>query len=237
MTWQRNGGPSTTHYDSWHASRSSASNRWLEERTRVAREMHDVVAHGVSVMVIQAGAARLDLECPEHPARQALLAVESTGREVLGELRRMVSLLRTGEDSAVAVPAPGLHDIPTLIASMRTAGLEIAADLVLDGAPPPDRRRGLAAYRVVQEALTNALCYAGPTKVRVSVHTGKHLDIEVADCGRRNGALPARAPRRGGHGIVGMRERVSVYGGRLQARPERGGFVVQATIPVTEAGE
>lgn len=201
----------------------------LEERTRIAREMHDVVAHGVSVMVVQAGAARMELDGADTAARESLLAVERTGRQVLDELRRTVSLLRTPDDpSSNALPSPGLADVPGLVAAMRTAGLDV--DLTLDTDLDTDPGRGLAAFRVIQEALTNVLRHAGPTRVRVQVTADPHLRVEVTDAGAARESSGSRLGR-GGHGLVGMRERVAVYGGRLDASPDGDGFTVCADFP------
>jgi signal transduction histidine kinase len=201
----------------------------LEERTRIAREMHDVVAHGVSVMVVQAGAARMELADGDIAAREFLLAVEQTGRQVLDELRRTVSLLRTAHDaSPPAEPSPGLDELPALVAAMRVAGLDV--ELELDPDLDVDPGRELAAFRVVQEALTNVLRHAGPTHVRVRVVAHPHLRVEVTDAGARDDATTARLGK-GGHGLVGMRERVAVYGGNLQAEPHGRGFSVAADFP------
>lgn len=201
----------------------------LEERTRIAREMHDVVAHGVSVMVVQAGSARLDLEHDLEASRTSLLAIERSGRDVLGELRRTVGLLRAGVDDDVSAPAPDLADIPALVESMRRAGLRIKLEL-----PPDlttDAGRGLTAYRVVQEALTNVLRHAGPTSVTVQVTAEPDLVVEVRDSGRAPSGRSAAAAAGGGHGLAGMRERIAMYGGRLRAANGEDGFTVRAEIP------
>ncbi|MER7444459.1 sensor histidine kinase [Micromonospora avicenniae] len=200
----------------------------LEERARIAREMHDVVAHGVTVMVIQAGAARMELDGAASEARDSLLAVEATGRQVLGELRRTVNLLRSGDDLAPAgQPSPGLADLPELVKSMRTAGLQV--NLKLPEQIKVDQGRELAVYRIVQEALTNSLRHAGRTRVDVRITAGPDLQVEVSDQGsRRNGHGSGLG---GGHGLIGMRERVGMYGGRLRAEPSETGFVVHAAIP------
>jgi signal transduction histidine kinase len=201
----------------------------LEERTRIAREMHDVVAHGVSVMVVQSGAARMELADGDTAAREFLLAVEQTGRQVLDELRRTVSLLRTTHDaSPTAQPSPGLAELPTLVHAMRAAGLDV--DLEIDPDLDVDPGRELAAFRVVQEALTNVLRHAGPTHVLVRVVAHPHLRVEVTDAGARHDVTGARLSG-GGHGLVGMRERVAVYGGNLRARPHGQGFSVSADFP------
>lgn len=199
----------------------------VEERTRIAREMHDVLAHGVSVMVVQAGAARLALPPDADEARDGLLAVESTGRDVLQELRRTVGLLRDHDEAASVLPAPGFSELPDLTRAMREAGLDV--ELSVDGPPPADRGLQLAVYRVVQEALTNCLRHAGPTRVRVTLTGGSDLVVRVEDQGRRG---PLRATESGGNGLRGLRERVGMYGGTLEAGATSHGYVVQARIPV-----
>lgn len=179
----------------------------LAERTRIAREMHDVLAHGVSVMVVQTGAARLALPSGAEEARVGLLAVESTGREVLQELRRTVGLLRDSDEGSSVSPAPGLADLPGLAQAMREAGLEV--DLDITGPPSGDTGRELAVYRVVQESLTNCLRHAGPTWVRVTVTVGDDLAVRIEDLGRRGRWT---ATGRGGNGLRGLRERVEMYG-------------------------
>lgn len=210
----------------------------LEERARIAREMHDVVAHGVSVMVVQAGAARAQLPAGADGSREAVLAVERSGREVLGELRRTISLLREPEagQEGVTEPVPGLADLPDLVESMRRAGLDVR--LHLGEVPSLDAGRALAVYRVVQEALTNTLKHVGPTRVDVAVAAEAQpagLVISVTDEGARAARQPA-ASGRGGNGLVGMRERVEMFGGQLSAGPRAGGFEVRAAIPLEVAG-
>lgn len=205
----------------------------LEERTRIAREMHDVVAHGVSVMVVQAGSARLDLADDLDGARGSLLAVESTGREVLNELRRTVTLLRGATDqSAAAAPSPGLAELPDLVGSLRSSGLVV--DLRVDPEAGADPGRELAVYRIVQEALTNALRHAGRTQVDVRV-SADPLTVEVSDRGSSQTPGPAGPTTGGGNGLVGLRERVAMYGGRFEAGREGTGFVVRAVIPTETA--
>jgi signal transduction histidine kinase len=205
-----------------------------EERTRIARELHDVVAHSVSVMVVQAGAARrlLQREDPD-PARAiaALESVEVTGRESLNELRRLLGVLRREDDRSFGrVPQPSVEHLSTLVEHAREAGLEVT--LVIEGdARPLAPGVDLTAYRIVQEALTNVVKHGGPT-ARADVHVvyGPHsIEIEVTDDGRGvDSTLPS-----GGHGLIGMRERVSLFGGRLETgnRPG-GGFSVQAELPL-----
>ncbi|MFG2071497.1 sensor histidine kinase [Nonomuraea maritima] len=204
----------------------------LEERTRIAREMHDVLAHGVTVMVVQAGAARMELDETATAARESLLAVEAAGRQVIGELRRTLSLLRLGDDFRPSgEPSPGLADLPDLVASMRTAGLTV--DLQLPERAEVDPGRELAVYRVVQEALTNSLRHAGRTHVTVRVRVDPHLEVEISDSGPRHGR-DRRSALGSGHGLIGMKERVMMYGGRLLAEPRGPGFVVHAAFPPGE---
>jgi signal transduction histidine kinase len=204
----------------------------LEERTRIAREMHDVLAHGVTVMVVQTGAARMELDESATAARESLLAVEATGRQVIGELRRTLNLLRLGDELPPSGhPSPGLADLPELVASMRKAGLTV--DLHLPEHVDADPGRELAVYRVVQEALTNSLRHAGRTRVHVRITADPHLEVEVSDAGPRHG--DGRGSRLGGgHGLIGMKERVTMYGGRLLAEPRGSGFVVHAAFPPAE---
>ncbi|MCK0113002.1 histidine kinase [Ornithinimicrobium sp. F0845] len=204
----------------------------LEERTRIAREMHDVVAHGVSVMVVQTGAARMDLEDDVDSARDSLLAVETIGREVLTELRRTVSLLRSPSQHADGTaPSPGLAQLPDLVESMRGSGLTV--DLRLESPSGSDPGRELAVYRIVQEALTNALRHGGGTRVEVHV-SAEPLAVEVRDHGPVAPTAPG-ASVGGGHGLIGLRERVAMYGGSFQAGQEATGFVVRAAIPTEPA--
>ncbi|MGN9787111.1 sensor histidine kinase [Nonomuraea sp. ZG12] len=158
-----------------------------------------------------------------------MLAVEATGWQVLGELRRTVNLLRAGDDHAPpGNPSPRLADLPALVTSMRSAGLTV--DLRLPEHAEADPGRELAVYRVVQEALTNSLRHAGETHVTVRVSTEPHLEVAVTDSGPRHGDVREPAPR-GGHGLIGMHERVAMCGGRLRAGPHGPGFAVHAAFP------
>jgi signal transduction histidine kinase len=201
----------------------------VEERARIARELHDVIAHHVSMIVLQAGAERSVLDDSHSSTRDVLLTVEQSGRSALTEMRRLLGILRDDESDAALTPQPGLDDVPTLVGQLREAGLPV--DLRIEG----DRRElpvgiELSAYRIVQEALTNALKHAGDAHARVSVRYGPDsLELEIADDG---GGAGSRTPG-GGHGLVGMRERVALYGGRFQAnRSPGGGFVVKAALPL-----
>ena len=201
----------------------------LAERSRIAREMHDVVAHGVSVMIVQAGSARVKLPDGADAPRESLLAVEGTGREVLGELRRVVSLLRHDEQLATE-PSPGLADLPSLTDSMRSAGLDVTLDLPAGTHADPGRE--LAIYRVVQEGLTNALRHSGRTRVYVRVSlNGGSLCVNVVDAGPRSGHYGPPGIG-GGHGLLGLRERIAAYGGRFEAGQQDSGFAVSAGIPL-----
>ena len=198
-----------------------------EERARIARELHDVVAHSVSVMVVQAQAADRVLEGDEPAARELLGSIETTGRQALSELRRLLGLLRRFEAADLA-PQPSLRHLDGLVAQVRDAGLPV--ELVVHGEPPPlPPGVDLSAYRIVQEGLTNALKHAGRAHARVVVrYTPGEIQLEVADDGAGNGVGAAA-----GHGLAGMRERVAMYGGELESGPgATGGYVLRARLPV-----
>jgi signal transduction histidine kinase len=203
-----------------------------EERTRIARELHDVIAHCLSVMVVQTSAARLIASSDIEAAREALAVVESAGRDALVELRRIVGVLRRDSYEPAGAQTPGLAQLGTLVDRANAAGLPV--DLRISGLVeelPPSL--DLVVYRLVQEALTNALKHAGPAHAEVSVGADHdELELVVRDTGRG----PARVPGQdegSGQGLVGMRERVALYGGELRAgRRAEGGFEVQARIPL-----
>jgi len=197
------------------------------ERARIARDMHDVVAHGVSVMVVHAEAAEALLDQPDRAA-ESLRAIQRSGRAALADLRRIVGVLRAEEDGADLLPAPGLRDADDLVARMTDAGLSVALEVRGEPRPLPDGVE-LAAYRVLQEALTNALRHAGPTRATAIVTYGKDLTVDVCDEGPARGHL--RASTTGGHGLAGTRERLSLYGGELIAERSGRGFRVHARIP------
>lgn len=211
-------------------AREQADNARLaieHERVRIARELHDVVAHSVSVIVVQAGAERMTLGNERPATRDVLLAIERTGREALVEMRRLVGVLRRDERPELA-PQPSLDRLGELVEHVRRAGLPV--ELSIEGepvalAPGAD----VSAFRIVQEALTNALKYAGRTRTNVVIRYGERvLEIEIEDEGSggagRNG---------GGHGLTGMRERVAVYGGELEVGPrDGGGYAVRARLPL-----
>jgi len=201
-----------------------------EERLRIARELHDIVAHSMSVIAVQSGVGAHVIDTQPEEARKALAAVEDTSRSALNELRRLLGVLRQDGDEADGLgPAPGLGDLGRLAAQMGEAGL--AVELEMRGtrpAVPPGV--DLSAYRIVQESLTNVLKHAGPATAKVRVGYDEHeLRVEVTDDGR--GA--AAGETAGGHGIAGMRERAAVFGGELSAGPRQGGgFRVAARLPL-----
>ena len=209
-----------------------------DERARIARELHDAVAHSLSVMVVQAGAARRALETAEpggqagaERARGALATIEATGRDTLGEMRRVVGALRPSGDEPYE-PQPSLDELDRLLGTVREAGLPV--ELVVEGeARAVPRSVNLSAYRVVQESLTNTLKHAHAASARVRLHYGSDaLDVEVTDDGRGAAARLLEAPHRG-YGLAGMRERVAMVGGELVAEPgPSGGFVVRARLPL-----
>jgi len=194
-----------------------------EERSRMARELHDIVSHNLSVVVTQAAGARA-----AGAAEDTLEKIERSGREALVEMRRLLGVLREdASDGAALAPQPGISQLDALVANVRAAGLDVA--LTVDercSALPPAVE--LAVYRIVQEALTNALKHAGPARVEVRVtRDGGAVRVDVVDDGA------GASGESGGHGLVGMRERVAVFGGRLLAGPRaEGGFEVHATLPL-----
>jgi signal transduction histidine kinase len=204
-----------------------------DERARIARELHDVVAHNVSVMVVQAGAARRMIERDPERAREALTSVEGTGRQALDEMRNLLGVLRTDDEATeLRAPQPSVSHLDSLVAHVREAGLPV--ELVVEGEPRP-LMSGVetSVYRIVQEALTNSLKHAGPAHAQVMLRYGNdELRLEVVDDGRGL-AADAPASNGGGHGLVGMRERVALFGGELRAGPRTGGgYVVSARLPL-----
>jgi len=203
-----------------------------DERVRIARELHDVVAHQMSVMTLQADGARRVADGSDPRVIVALETIRETGHRGLEEMRRMVGLLRTqAESEPPTEPLPGLGDVEPLVAQVRGAGVPV--DLMIDGQvrPLPESTE-LSAYRIIQESLTNAVQHGGPNvTTRVRVEYGEsHLDIVVEDDGRGAAAVSGSSP---GHGLVGMRERVAVLGGEFSANPKPGGgYRVRARIPV-----
>jgi signal transduction histidine kinase len=209
-----------------------ASHAVAEERNRIARELHDVIGHSVSVMTVQASAVRRRLTPDQAVERQALETVETVGREALAEMRRMVGVLRQSGDGTELEPTPGLDQVDQLAEKFRAAGLPVALSVTgvaRDLAPGLD----LTAYRLVQEGLTNTLRHAqNPGRAEVAIDYGEdRIELAVRD----DGQYPVSSARtaQAGNGLLGMRERVAVYGGSLvaRARPE-GGFELVATLPL-----
>src|SRR4051794_5015342 len=199
----------------------------VEERARIARELHDAIAHHVSMMVVQAGAERRVLDPGQESTKEVLSTIERVGRSALTEMRRLVGMLRTDDGDELA-PQPSLASVPALVAGLRDAGFPV--ELAVDG----ERRDlpvgiELSAYRVVQEGLTNALKHAGRGQVDVRIRYGPgSLELEIADDGA---GTPSDVPG-GGQGLVGIRERVALYGGELEAGPvAEGGFRLRVLLP------
>jgi signal transduction histidine kinase len=199
-----------------------------EERARIARELHDLVAHSMGVIVIQSQGAQRSLERNAEAAAAALKSIEATGRQGMAELRRLLGILTDVDSAGDRSPQPGLDQLPDLLDGVRGAGLHVEARL--DGpARPLPAGVELAVYRIVQEALTNVLKHAQATKAEVTLHyREREIEVDIVDDGR--GGAPASAT---GHGLVGMRERVNVYGGTLEVGPSgAGGFRVHAVVQV-----
>jgi signal transduction histidine kinase len=199
-----------------------------DERARIARELHDVIAHSVSVMVVQAEAAQEVLK--RHPTRavEPLKAVQETGRQAMVEMSRLVGLLREDGEEVGLAPQPGLRELQTLASEVRDAGLPVR--LRIEGQPTQiPLGVDLTAYRILQEALTNAIKHAGPAHADVTIrYRTDTLELEIVDDGPGTGNGHV-----GGHGLVGMRERVTVFGGELDAGPRpQGGFAVHARLPL-----
>ncbi|MEV7119383.1 sensor histidine kinase [Kitasatospora griseola] len=223
--------------------REVAANRRLladravaDERRRIARELHDIVAHHITTMQLMAGGARANLADPEV-VRDALVTLESSGRLALREMRQLLDVLRAGDepDAVPPAPQPGADDLVRLVDDSRLAGLP--TELAVHGAPRPlPPTLGLTVYRIVQEALTNARKYAGPA-ARATVRLTYRQDavlVSVRDDGAGGGTGGGSAGESGGHGLIGMRERVSLHGGALSCGPHPdGGFAVLAELPLT----
>jgi signal transduction histidine kinase len=200
-----------------------------EERRRIAREMHDVVAHSVSVMVVQAGGARRILERDPRRAVEAATHIEDVGRAALTEMRRLLGMMHHGDEDAGRAPQPTLRELDGLIERSRAAGLDVT--LVVEGDPRPlPPGKDLAAYRVVQEALTNAIKHAGRATTSVTVRwEPSSLELAIVD----TGGMAMNGSNGSGHGLVGMEERMRLYDGSLRAGPMRGGgFEVVAKMPL-----
>ncbi|MFD7451922.1 sensor histidine kinase [Kitasatospora sp. NPDC059827] len=222
--------------------REVAANRRLladravaDERRRIARELHDIVAHHITTMQLMAGGARANLG-DQEVVRDALVVLESSGRLALREMRQLLNVLRTGDepDAAPPLPQPGVEDLERLVDESRVAGLP--TEFTVDGPPRPlPPTVGLTVFRIVQEGLTNARKYAGPARatVRLAYHPDR-VTVEVRDDG--GGAPPAEPTGRAGYGLLGMRERVALHGGTLATGPQPGGgFAVAAELPLSDA--
>ena len=203
----------------------------VAERARIARELHDVVSHAISVIVLQARGGRRVLDAAPADAREAFDVIEHAGEQALVEMRRLLTMLRQTEEDLVLAPQPSLKRIGELAAQLTSTGLPV--DVSIEGEPvevPPGI--DVSAYRIVQEALTNTLKHAGPAHARVVVrYRADELELEVADDGPGTGTAGGS-----GQGLAGIRERVGIYGGELHAgrRPE-GGYLVRARLPLTAA--
>ena len=216
-----------------HAERereSAARVAVAEERSRIARELHDIVAHAVSVMVLQVGAVRHKLPDSLAEDRDALMSVERAGRTALAEMRRLLAAMRREGDEAELVPQPGLDGLDSLLDEVGRAGLPV--ELHVDGNPVPlPRGIDLSAYRIVQEGLTNALKHAHASDADVIVrYRPDELEIEVRDNGQGSATSDGH-----GHGLIGVRERVKIYGGKMTAgKATDGGFVLSTRLPISK---
>jgi signal transduction histidine kinase len=213
------------------AREAAAERAVAEERRRIAREMHDIVAHSVSVMVVQAGGARAILDRDPARSQEAAARIEETGRAALAEMRRLLGILNAPDGHATLAPAPSLGSVGALVAGARAAGLPVRLSVEGDPRPLP-AGVDLAAYRVIQEAITNAIKHAGASETDVCVrYRDADVELEVSD---RGPAAPSATALAGaGHGLIGMRERVRVFGGELSAgQRDGGGFAVRARIPL-----
>jgi signal transduction histidine kinase len=215
------------------AARSAAMQRQAEqaaaaERARIARELHDIIAHHLSVVVLHAAGAR----AAGGADPQTLAEIEQSGRQALTETRRLFGVLRDPDEETGRAPQPGISELPALAGSLRAAGLEVSLSIDGDHAALPPAVN-VSAYRIVQEALTNVLKHAGPARAEVTVGCADSaVTIEVTDDGPGSPAPPALT---GGQGLAGMRERVAVFGGELRAGPRPGGgFAVCAWLPAGE---
>jgi signal transduction histidine kinase len=202
-----------------------------EERARIARELHDVVSHTLGVIVLQAGAERLAPD--ESSAKETLRSIEHSGREALAEMGRLVGMLRADGEVGEREPQPGLGRLGELVGPVRDAGIEV--ETVVEGEPRPlPGSLDVSAYRIVQEALTNAARHSGCSRVRVRLRwEATALEIQVADDGRGPAEERGRSES-GGHGLLGIRERVGLFGGVFATgRSELGGFLLTARLPLS----
>jgi signal transduction histidine kinase len=206
-----------------------------EERAQIARDLHDIVAHAMSVIAVRSGVARMVIDSDPQQARDALSIIELTTRRSLHEMRLLVGVLRNPDDHRPELrPVPGLADLDRLLADTAAAGVTVDMD-VAGEVRPLDAAAEVSAYRIVQEALTNVVRHAGPTRARVAVsYLPGEVIIEVTDEGSRGQEPRPTARAGGGHGLIGMRERTALFGGELEAGPYGTGFRVTASLPTTE---
>ncbi len=213
----------------------SARRAAQDERARIARELHDVVAHHVSAIAVQAGVAAVIAERQPERAREALTSIQETSRQALAEMRALLTVLHSGEESgAERAPQPSLAQVAHLVGQSRAAGLAVTLEVEGAARPLPEAL-DLSAYRIVQEALTNSLKHAGQSQVHVLVrYAADALELEISDTG--HGASPVARVDGAGRGLVGMRERVALFGGALDAGPAPGrGFRIRARLPLGDS--
>jgi signal transduction histidine kinase len=207
-----------------------------EERIVIARDLHDIVAHAMSVITVRAGVARVVMSAHPEEVSEALGIIETTARRALQEMRLLVGVLRNVEGGVGDLgPAPGLASVGDLVDQAGDAGVEVTVEIVGEQRALPSGV-DLSAYRIIQEALTNVVRHAGPTRARLRVeHRADEIVIEVTDEGGRRWDPPRVDLASGGHGLIGMRERVALYGGVITAGPQGRGFAVRACLPTGAA--
>jgi signal transduction histidine kinase len=235
-----------SHYAEREAERATAADRTraqlvaravTEERTQIARELHDVVAHAMSVIAVRAGVARMVIDTQPDQARDALGIIETTTRRSLQEMRLLVGVLRGTEDNGASfTPSPGLTNLPELVDGIELAG--VAVDVRVEGDPRHlPAAVDLCAYRIIQEALTNVVRHAGPTSAHVLLtYRTDELRIEVRDEGPPQDSARKQAVTDpgGGHGLIGIRERAALFGGKVTAAPDGGGFEVTTSLRTSD---
>ncbi len=206
-----------------------------EERAQIARDLHDIVAHAMSIIAVRSGVARMVIDSDPQQARDALAIIETTTRRSLHEMRLLVGVLRNPDDHRAELrPVPDLADLDRLFADAAAAGVAVDVD-VTGEVRPLDAAAEVSAYRIVQEALTNVVRHAGPTRARVVIsYLPGEVIIEVTDEGPSGQEPRPTARAGGGHGLIGMRERTALFGGELEAGPYGTGFRVAASLPTTE---
>jgi signal transduction histidine kinase len=207
-----------------------------EERIVIARELHDIVAHAMSVITVRAGVARVVMNAHPEEVSEALGIIETTARRALEEMRLLVGVLRNVEGGVGELgPAPGLASIGDLVDQAGDAGVEVTVEMIGERRVLPGGA-DLSVYRIIQEALTNVAKHAGRTRARLRIeYRADEVVIEVTDEGGRRWDPPQPDPASGGHGLIGMRERVALYGGALSAGPQGRGFQVRACLPIRAA--